>query len=407
MKRPSNLKLSVVVRNRVYTITPILSKHTKSRAFSSAPSVSSTSSNNENDSDLFSNVSSMIENPNNKSMDNLKMESIIHEIRNLDPFVIDDKLSIASCHFMILYHQTRLRRIKSKETELNELKREQYNDMKFGWILLQNVIDNSQNDKNVMSAVILKTEVATKLKDSYLLKESFDEMLKYESQFNDQHLLIAFATASFLGDWQNMNRFGEILKIQNEINVDQIPTDFSIIHELVEKHQLKDKKDIDINKLFEWETLNVLKIRIKLKEVDCEEYVEKRKQAMDEIVGNKPIEWEDVKASYSNFRKMGAIVQTVSFCQQPNILYGPFIPGKINMIGKQKYIADASQGLISVLEEEWDLTQNDKVDKLYTGTYRLSQTVELPQGKERTIDTAPIHMTWDFELYLGDHVLDF
>ena len=76
----------------------------KYRTFSSIPS--DYSNGNGNGNNLLDNVTSIIGDTSQQSTDNSKMESIINEIRNLDPFVIDDKLSLASCHFMIIYHQT-------------------------------------------------------------------------------------------------------------------------------------------------------------------------------------------------------------------------------------------------------------------------------------------------------------
>merc|ERR1712083_1005754 len=101
----------------------------------------------------------------------------------------------------------------------------------------------------------------------------------------------------------------------------------------------------------------IRKIRIKLNSIDCEQFEEKRQEAMKEILGSNTldtVQWEDVKDEYESLTRMGAMCSTVSFCQDPLTLYGPWCDDKINIMGRERFI-DGQRNQTVVLEEEWDL----------------------------------------------------
>jgi len=57
----------------------------------------------------------------------------------------------------------------------------------------------------------------------------------------------------------------------------------------------------------------------------------------------------------------------------------------------------------SIQEEDWKLHQDLSTPTLYRGNYFLRQTPELPPNQIKTSAHAPVHMTFECEIYLTFH----
>ena len=188
--------------------------------------------------------------------------------------------------------------------------------------------------------------------------------------------------------------------------------------------------------------LNVSKIRVKFKDVNCGQFEEKRDELLKEIQKQGDIEWEDVPTvSHVHVKRMGALCQAVSFGEIPMMLNGPWLEGRIHVKGRAEMplmpedanaammgpygMPSMDQMTILIQEEEWDLKRQDnnnnkdknndknkdKNDKndwnndddgviIYSGKYTLNQRPQLPPNKKITPEHAPVNMEFECQVFL-------
>eukprot|EP01084_Bolivina_argentea_P150788 263290_1 len=393
--------------------------------------MSFTSALSHDDIDLLNCIKLMIE---DSKFDVNKAESLMQRIRCLDPiYSNNNKLNLASTHFMTIYHSRLLCESAKYDTYQSiqtKLLKQQTDDMNLGLLLLQNVINNSDGDnKAIISCAILKTHIAQRLHDSILLNEAYNELIQYETEFDNASILAAFTIVPYLGYWGKMKYFGEILEKTPETFDElfylskqtplQIPA-FSSIYELCKRYQFRlyDKQlpKSEITYLMKWEMFNILKMRIKFIDIDCGEFEEKRNEALNIIYTNeddskREVCFEDINVENMYYKKMGAICQSVSFDNIPMTLSGPWFKDKINILGQNKEYLNVdgySDEIITFkTEQEWDLNRHHDIDKLYIGKYFCRQWFELPTHKTLTSEYAPANMTFECQLYIGDQVTQY
>jgi len=211
----------------------------------------------------------------NAASDDDKIESIMTKIRQLDPSQSDEKLRLAACHFMTMYHTRKAMSMGAPEQQMQqqmdpylmgiqgpqhqqmqeqqvnlkkveEFKEAQRKDMEMGWSLL-NFEENVNYDPQIVkTARVLKIEIAQRLEDSQRLKSAFDELM--QSNLSEEETLVAFTAAPFLGDWKAMMKLGK--KIENypggleqlHMMSLQLPIpDFTLVYDLVKEHNLNKK----------------------------------------------------------------------------------------------------------------------------------------------------------------------
>merc|ERR1719270_1102476 len=124
-----------------------------------------------------------------------------------------------------------------------------------------------------------------------------------------------------------------------------------------------------------WEQLYIQSIRVKFRDLDCEDFVEKRQELLDEINSSEEnVTWEEVpNPNMIGLKRMGAVYQCVSFAESPQQLCGIFREDRILVKGKAQAVmgppdidpADIMSGAVEVgpdqlqvlvQEESWDLT---------------------------------------------------
>eukprot|EP00484_Ammonia_sp_Unknown_P020660 CAMPEP_0197053664 /NCGR_PEP_ID=MMETSP1384-20130603/27874_1 /TAXON_ID=29189 /ORGANISM="Ammonia sp." /LENGTH=490 /DNA_ID=CAMNT_0042486599 /DNA_START=147 /DNA_END=1619 /DNA_ORIENTATION=+ len=414
------------------------------------------------DASLLNDITVMMTDPSQAQNDE-KIETIMQKIRNLDPKKTGDQLRLASCHFMTMYHTRKAMTIgmsddprmqqpdqagmmsqlmgglpggggghESGQDKLNleaveKFKLAQRRDMELGWKLL-NI--SSSNSQAARTARVLKIEVAQRLEDSYKLKEAFDDLMT--KQLSEEENMVAFTAAPFLGDWKTMMKLGKKIEKmpggleQLHMMSLQLPIpDFTLVYDLCKEYKLNRKPAPKIETLT-WQLFNVQKIRVKFKDVECGQFEEKRQELMAEINKQGDVEWEDVpNTSHVHVKRMGALCQAVSFGEIPMMLNGPWLQDKIHVRGRAEMplmseemqaqamnggnpwmggggMPDPSQMTILIQEEEWDLTRSKENAKMYSGTYSLRQRPQLPKDKAITPEHAPVNMTFDCQVFIGD-----
>jgi len=200
--------------------------------------------------------------------------------------------------------------------------------------------------------------------------------------------------------------------------------DFTLIYELTKEHNLGKKKKPAPENL-RWELLNVEKIRVKFKDVDCGAYPEKRTELLEEIKKQGEVEWEDVpNCAHVHIKRMGALCQAVSFGEVPMMLNGPWFDRVIHVKGRtemplmpeeeqlklqqqMQFGAMPSPDSMTILvqEEEWHLHQDSSTPNVFRGSYTLKQRPELPPSKQMTSEHAPVNMSFECEIHLKEDSL--
>lgn len=402
---------------------------------------------------LLQEITTMMTDPSQAQNDS-KIESIMNKIRNLDPKKTSDQLRLASCHFMTMYHTRKAMTIGMPNQGPNAMQQQmlmggmagtnntdpmkdkvnleavekfkiaQRKDMELGWELLSIRGSNSTAAK---TARVLKIEVAQRLEDSFKLKEAFDDLMKRD--LTAEETMVAFTAAPFLGDWKTMCLLGKKIEKmpggleQLHMMSLQLPIpDFTLIYALCKYYKLNKKPTPNINTLH-WKLYNVSKIRVKFKSVDCGQFEQKKKELVDEIKKQGDVEWEDVpNTSHVHIKQMGALCQAVSFGELPMMLNGPWLKNKIHVRGRSEmplmspeqqqaamsggnpFMNGMNPNDITVLvqEEEWELDQDTNNPLLYIGIYTLKQRPQLPPNQKITPEHAPVNMTFDCEIHIGN-----
>merc|ERR1719499_883659 len=195
--------------------------------------------------------------------------------------------------------------------------------------------------------------------------------------------------------------------------------DYSILYQIAKEQNAGDLPVVDPDNL-PWEQFYIESIRVKFRDLDCEDFVEKRQELLDEINSSEEnVTWEEVPNPNSiHLKRMGAIYQCVSFAEAPQQLCGIFHEDRIRVKGKTQAVmgppdidpsdimsgeaqVDPSQLQILVQEESWDLTRSEEDDMLFKGTYEMHNYTPTEKGEKiEDPEKAPLHMTFDLELRL-------
>jgi len=249
---------------------------------------------------------------------------------------------------------------------------------------------------------------------------------------SDEENMVAFTAAPFLGDWKMMMKLGKKIEKmpggmeQLHMMSLQLPIpDFTLVYDLCREYKLSRKPAPKIESLC-WKLMNVRRIRVKFKDVDCGEFEQKRQELLSEIHKQGDVEWEDVpNSSHVHVKRMGALCQAVSFGEIPMMLNGPWLKDRIHVKGRAEMplmseemqqqaamgqnpwmgggqMPDPSAMTILIQEEEWNLERDPEAEHKYKGTYALRQRPQLPKNVRLTPEHAPVNMEFHCEITLGD-----
>lgn len=317
-----------------------------------------------------------------------------------------------------------------QDPKVVEFRESQQKDMLTCWKLLTFKSDIAEA---VQAAQLLKVDVAQRLESSVKLSEVFEEMSKNIPKMPMQQAMVAFTAAPMLGQWVKFELIAaRILALtgsleQFHVMSQQMPVpDFEVLYRMAKQAKMKDMPPTPADKCL-WETYEVTKIRVKFKDVRCEGFEEKEQEIRKEITKNDSDKWEDVpNTEQIQIKRMGGIVQTMSFGEVPMQVVGPWYDDRMHvkgyteimMTGQDMSEADQQALQMQIMSgqlspdqlpmirqsEMWDL-QRDETDKtLYKGVYTLDQTPMLSaeDKKKANSDNAPIKMTFHCEMSIRE-----
>lgn len=355
---------------------------------------------------------------------------------------IASSLRLMGVQFLVMYHTMAAMELgqslqKAGTTSLQDdkvvkFRTEQYDDMEACWRLLSWKPDSKEITE---AALLLKVDVAQRLESSEKLRQVFDGMLgddpdKKIPTLSMQTAMVAFTAAPMLGDWRNFVKIGEkLLAKMGNLEIfhgmaQQMPVpDYEVIHTMAVAANLKDLETPTPDQL-PWEQYDVENIRVKFRDVKCEGFEQKENEIRAEIKKqNEDDKWEDVpNVETITIKRMGGVVQTMSFGEVPMQVAGPWqdthmhVKGytEIMMTGKemtpqeqQMIQMQLMQGMIKPEDlpmirqcEEWELERSTDNPAIWTGVYTLDQTPILSKEdrEKMTDDKAPIKMTFDCEM---------
>merc|ERR1719410_2999718 len=169
--------------------------------------------------------------------------------------------------------QSEMKNDKVNLEAVEKFKLAQRRDMELGWNLLNITSSSSQAAR---TARVLKIEVAQRLEDSVKLKQAFDDLMT--KQLSDEENVVVLTAAPFLGDWKSMAKLGKKIEKmpggleQLHMMSLQLPIpDFTLVYDLCREHKLS-KQPVPEVETLSWNLYNVKQIRVKFKDVDCDEF---------------------------------------------------------------------------------------------------------------------------------------
>jgi len=358
---------------------------------------------------------------------------IIKSIKKRSPEQCSDQFKVTCVQFFIHYYTLRMFALAPSpemgmggpeevpDIDPNELecfKSDQARDMEFAWRLLDTRFA-AENIKN--TAVLLKIEIGQRLESSKKLANALDSIMGAP---NIQTQMVAFTAAPLIGRWEEFIRIGESLPpfaFEQFSGVSQsmpVP-DYTVLFQISREENaaampVPDPEDLP------WEQFHIASIRVKFKDLNCEEFTEKREELLQEIHQSEDnVKWEDVpNPNTIHLRRMGAIFQCISFSESPQQLCGIYRDDAIRVRGKTQAVmgppdidpelimsgqvrVDPDQLQILIQEESWDLHRDAENPNLFKGEYEMHNYTPLKEGEVITDpDKAPLHMTFDLELIL-------
>jgi len=389
------------------------------------------------------------------SMNLLKQApKLISKLSKMDPSSSSDQFKLTVVQFFIQYYTVRMFELAPPEAQMGDpnaqvdlekveaFKADQTRDMEYAWRLLR---ARFRSPEMGQTAKLLMIEIGQRLEDSVKLSEALthlDASLEALGGINNinftpqammmdpskmmamQFIVVAFTACPLIGQFKKFIQLGDLLPPQEmerfSMISQQMPVpDYAVLYRLAKEENAGSMPIPDPAKT-PWTEYYIESIRVKFRDLDCEEFTEKRQELLDEIHATEEnVKWEEVpNPNNIHLKRMGCIFQCVSFAEAPQQLCGIFKEDRIKVRGKTQAVMsppdvdpadlmsgraniDPSQLQILVQEESWDLTRSEDDEMLYKGTYEMHNYTPIEKGEKVTDpEKAPLHMTFDLELRL-------
>jgi len=292
-------------------------------------------------------------------------------------------------------------------------KADQARDLAFAWKLLDKKFRTKQHQQ---MCFMFRIELGQRLESSSKLIKALDEIDLNKEEM--QCKMVGFTACPIVGRWKTFLDVGACLPPQalqqfSEMSREMPVPDYSVLYQICKDRKLENLPEYEE---LPWQTYHISSIRVKFKDLDCEDFTDKRDELLKEIQQSEEnTKWEEVpNPNHVALRRMGAIWQCMSFAEQPQQLCGIFEKGHIRVQGNMRaligppdvdpqdlYMGRVDPSLLSFLvqEENWDLEKDPEDDNLYKGTYKMhNYTPEIDGKKVTDPEKAPLHMTFELEV---------
>jgi len=389
------------------------------------------------------------------SMNLLKQApKLISKLSKMDPSSSSDQFKLTVVQFFIQYYTVRMFELAPPEAQMGDpnaqvdlekveaFKADQTRDMEYAWRLLR---ARFRSPEMHQTAKLLMIEIGQRLEDSVKLSEALthlDASLEALGGINNinftpqammmdpskmmamQFIVVAFTACPLIGQFKKFIQLGDLLPPQEMERFSMVSQsmpvpDYAVLYRLA-KEENAGSMPVPDPSTIPWTEYYIESIRVKFRDLDCEEFTEKRQELLDEIHATEEnVKWEEVPSPNNiHLKRMGCIFQCVSFAEAPQQLCGIFKEDRIKVRGKTQAVMsppdvdpadlmsgraniDPSQLQILVQEESWDLTRSEDDEMLYKGTYEMHNYTPIEKGEKVTDpEKAPLHMTFDLELRL-------
>lgn len=378
---------------------------------------------------------------------------LIAKLSKMDPASCSDQFKLTVVQFFIQYYTVRMFELAPPEANMDPnaqvdlekveaFKADQTRDMEYAWRLLR---ARFRSPEMHQTAKLLMIEIGQRLEDSVKLSEALthlDTSLEALGGINNinfspqammmdpskmmamQFIVVAFTACPLVGQFEKFIQLGNLLPPQEMERFSMVSQsmpvpDYAVLYQIAKEENAGSMPVPDPSET-PWTEYYIESIRVKFRDLDCEEFTEKRQELLDEIHATEEnVKWEDVpNPNNIHLKRMGCIFQCVSFAEAPQQLCGIFKDDRIKVRGKTQAVmsppdvdpadlmsgraqVDPSQLQILVQEESWDLTRSEDDEMLYKGTYEMHNYTPIEKGEKITDpEKAPLHMTFDLELRL-------
>ena len=176
---------------------------------------------------------------NNTKHNDTRWESIMDEIRDIDPYTTSNELNLSCCNFIGSYVGKSFNQ-QDEVSTINRLQKEGDPDIELGYLLYQNVIERSDNDTQIKEALLSKAYFAMLIKDKDNFNNTFDRVLTdFHGKLTKTELIFLYHGLAMIGIWRKMpqmqsqfygvsmgempeNLYDTWLMIQNVYNICQL-----------------------------------------------------------------------------------------------------------------------------------------------------------------------------------------
>jgi len=136
----------------------------------------------------------------------------ITAVNNFDNWGAQDRTRAAQ--FMIMCF-TKLAQALQSDNEVREFIKRQKKDSETTWKLLNLGQDKFTENAEYKNSLLLRLDIATRLHDAKRLVPCYNELMKFQSEFQDEEMVVAFTIAPVLGRWKDVFNLGNKLKENN------------------------------------------------------------------------------------------------------------------------------------------------------------------------------------------------
>jgi len=378
---------------------------------------------------------------------------LIAKLSKMDPGSCSDQFKLTVVQFFIQYYTVRMFELAppNADTDPNAqvdlekveaFKADQTRDMEYAWRLLR---ARFRSPEMHQTAKLLMIEIGQRLEDSVKLAEALTHldstlealggianvnfspqalMMDPTKMMAMQFIVVAFTACPLVGQFEKFIQLGDLLPPQEMERFSMVSQsmpvpDYAVLYKTA-KEQNAGSFPVPDPENIPWVEYYIESIRVKFRDLDCEEFTDKRQELLDEIHATEEnVKWEDVpNPNNIHLKRMGCIFQCVSFAEAPQQLCGIYREDRIKVRGKTQAVmsppdvdpqelmsgrAQIDPSLLQILvqEESWDLTRSEEDENFYTGTYEMHNYTPTENGEKITDpEKAPLHMTFDLELRL-------
>ena len=330
----------------------------------------------------------------------IRWESIMDEIREIDPFTTSNELNLFCAAFIAEYVVKKYEDLNIP-SPINFTQKEGDPDLEFAYLLVQNVIERSDDEDEIKNALLCKAHLAMLLKDDNSFNNTFDRVLTdFDGKLNNEQLIPLYHSLIMIGSW---HKLPQIQRHNGKTTKDlyERHSEVQMLFDICKCYNFKLPEIIPTDSVNLTSDFKVKSIKTRLKKgtlqpdtrvlsSKCMEYVNFIRDQHDKLINDPNNEWhgEDIEENgeYAVRRQGALCLMTPNPVKPQIVLVGPYMPGRIHC-GKQTCAEYDEESGVST----W-YNQQILLDKQKNGNFAGSEYVWLNR-----IDKKGVNLGYDIK----------